>query len=52
MTWGPLDGAVDGFVLEVFIDIAAVAGDPVSGVQLSTYRPRESDGSEKRYIDG
>jgi hypothetical protein len=28
LTWGPLDGAVDGFVLEVFIDVAAIAGDP------------------------
>ena len=52
MTWSPLDGAVDGFVLEVFVDVAAVAGDPVSEVQLSTYRPRGSEGSEKRYIDG
>ena len=51
-TWSPLDGAVDGFVLEVFVDVAAVAGDPCSGVQLSTYRPRGSEGSEKRYIDG
>ena len=24
---GPLDGAVDGFGLEVFVDVAAVAGD-------------------------
>ena len=28
MTLGPPDGAVDGFVLEVFIDVAAIAGDP------------------------
>ena len=28
LTWDPLDGAVDGFVLEVFVDVAAVAGDP------------------------
>ena len=31
LSWGPLDGAVDGFVLEVFIDVAAVAGDPCFG---------------------
>ena len=28
LTWGPLDGAVDGFVLEVFVDVAAKAADP------------------------
>ena len=27
-TLGPHDGAVDGFVLEVFVDVAAAAGDP------------------------
>ena len=26
LTWGPLDGAVDGFVLEVFVDVADIAG--------------------------
>ena len=28
VTTSPLDSAVDGFVLEVFVDVAAVACDP------------------------
>ena len=27
LSWGPLDGAVDGFVVEVFVDVSTVAGD-------------------------
>ena len=27
LAWGLLDGAVNGFVLEVFVDVATVAGD-------------------------
>ena len=27
LVWGPLDGAVNGFVLEVFVNVATVAGD-------------------------
>ena len=27
LAWRPLDGAVDGFILEVFVDVATVAGD-------------------------
>ena len=27
LSWGPLDGAVDGFIVEVFVDVATVAGD-------------------------
>ena len=27
LAWGPLDGAVDGFVMEVFVDAATLAGD-------------------------
>ena len=25
---GPFDGAVDGFIVEVLIDVASIAGDP------------------------
>ena len=39
-TWSPLDGAVDGFVLEVFIDVAAIAGDPCFW-GLAVYVPPE-----------
>ena len=28
LSWGPLDGAADGFIMEVFVDVATVAGDP------------------------
>ena len=28
LSWGPLDGAVDGFIVKVFVDVATVAGDP------------------------
>ena len=41
LTWGPLDGAVDGFILEVFVDVATVAGDAGVGapaVNVSTER--------------
>ena len=27
LSWGPLDGTVDGFILEVFVDVSTVAGD-------------------------
>ena len=27
LTLGPLDGAVDGFIMEVFVDVSTVAGD-------------------------
>ena len=27
LSWGPLDGAVDGFVVEVFVNVSTVAGD-------------------------
>ena len=40
LTLGPLDGAVDGFVLEVFIDVAAIAGDPCFW-SLAVYVPPE-----------
>ena len=43
LAWGPLDGAVNGFVLEVFVDIAAVAGDAgfwAPAVNVSTERIR------------
>ena len=28
LSWGPLYGAVDGVVMEVFVDVATIAGDP------------------------
>ena len=28
LSWGPLYGAVDGVVVEVFVDVATIAGDP------------------------
>ena len=52
LCWGPLDGAVDGFVLEVFVDVAAIAGDPCFGGLAVHVPPQGSEGSEKRYIDG
>ena len=52
LSGGPLDGAVDGVIMEVFVDVATVAGDPESGLQLSMYLPRGSEGSEKRYMEG
>ena len=27
LSWGPLDGAVDGFIVEVFVNVSTVAGD-------------------------
>ena len=27
LTWSPFDGAVDGFILVVFVDVAPIAGD-------------------------
>ena len=27
LSWGPLDGAVDGFIMEVIVDVSTVAGD-------------------------
>jgi hypothetical protein len=41
LSWGPLDGAVDGFILEVFVDVASVAGDAgvwAPAVNVSTER--------------
>ena len=38
---GPLDGAVDGFIVEVFVDVSTVAGDPrfwAPAVNVSTER--------------
>ena len=40
LTWGPFDGAVGGFVLEMFIDVAAIAGDPCFW-GLAVYVPPE-----------
>ena len=43
LAWGPHDGAVDGFILEVFVDVATVAGDAGVGapaVNVSTERIR------------
>ena len=28
MPWGLFDGAVDGFIVEVLVDVAFIAGDP------------------------
>ena len=28
MPWGPFDEAVDGFIVEVLVDVASIAGDP------------------------
>ena len=28
MPWGPFDRAVDGFIVEVLVDVASIAGDP------------------------
>ena len=39
LSWGPLDGAVDGIIVEVFVDVASVAGDAcfwAPAVNLST----------------
>ena len=52
LSWGPLDGAVDGVVMEVFVDVATVAGDLrvwAPAVNVSTKGVR---GSEKRYMEG
>ena len=41
LTLGPLDGAVDGFIMEVFVDVSTVAGDARVGapaVNVSTKR--------------
>ena len=41
LSWGPLDGAVDGFIVEVFVDVSTVAGDPrvwAPAVNVSTER--------------
>ena len=41
LTLGPLDGAVDGFIMEVFVDVATIAGDAGVGapaVNVSTER--------------
>ena len=41
LSWGPLDGAVDGFIVEVFVDVATVAGDTgfwAPAVNVSTER--------------
>ena len=43
LTLGPLDGAVDGFIMEVFVDVATIAGDAGVGapaVNVSTERVR------------
>ena len=41
----PFDGAVDSFIAELLIDVASVACDPVSAVQLSMSLPRGLEGS-------
>ena len=41
LSWGPLDGAVDGFIVEVFVDVSTVAGDTrfwAPAVNVSTER--------------
>ena len=41
LAWGPLDGAVDGFIVEVFVDVSTVAGDTefwAPAVDVSTER--------------
>ena len=41
LSWCPLDGAVDGFIMEVFVDVATVAGDAgvwAPAVNVSTER--------------
>ena len=41
LSWGPLDGAVDGFIVEVFVDVSTVAGDAgfwAPAVNVSTER--------------
>ena len=43
LSWGPLDGAVDGFILDVFVDVSTVAGDAgvwAPAVNVSTKRVR------------
>ena len=52
LAWGPLDGAVNGFVLEVFVDIAAVAGDAGFWAPAVNVSTEGSEGSGKRYIEG
>ena len=41
LSWGPLDGAIDGFIVEVFVDVSTVASDAgvwASAVNGSTER--------------
>ena len=43
LSWGPFDGAVDGFIVEVFVDVSTVAGDARvwdPAVNVSTERVR------------
>ena len=52
LSWGPLNGAVDGFIMEVFVDVATVAGDPRVWAPADNVSTKGSEGSEKRYMEG